>query len=111
MSPRSRNRVGRVLRQPSYFLYTEETGIVMDVLIQLLDRLLHAVGQLFANPFYYIGVLFIVLHYRKQIQMERKLFHTRLHSLLNETWRTVLGMDWWFKRLRNFAVRRRESSI
>jgi hypothetical protein len=89
MSPRSRNRVGRVLRQPSYFLYTEETGIVMDVLIQLLDRLLHAVGQLFANPFYYIGILFIVLHYRKQIQMERKLFHTRLHSLLNETWRTV----------------------
>lgn len=62
----------------------------MDVLIQLLDRLLQAVGQLFANPFYYIGILFIVLHYRKQIQMERKLFHTRLHSLLNETWRTVL---------------------
>ncbi|SDP00706.1 PDZ domain-containing protein [Paenibacillus sp. yr247] len=62
----------------------------MDVLIQLLDRLLQAVGQLFANPFYYIGILFIVLHYRRQIQMERKLFHTRLHSLLNETWRTVL---------------------
>lgn len=62
----------------------------MDVLIQFLDRLLQAVGQLFANPFYYIGILFIVLHYRKQIQMERKLFHTRLHSLLNETWRTVL---------------------
>ncbi|MBP1965838.1 PDZ domain-containing protein [Paenibacillus aceris] len=61
----------------------------MDVLIQLLDRLLHAAGQLFANPFYYIGILFIVLHYRKQIQLERKLFHTRLHSLLNETWRTV----------------------
>lgn len=62
----------------------------MDVLIQLSDRLLHAVGQLFMNPFYYIGILFIVLHYRKQIQMERKLFHTRLHSLLSETWRTVM---------------------
>ena len=49
----------------------------MDVLIQLLDRLLLAVGQLFTNPFYYIGILFILLHYRKQIQMERKLFHTR----------------------------------
>ncbi|UKS26170.1 PDZ domain-containing protein [Paenibacillus sp. HWE-109] len=62
----------------------------MDVLTQFLDRLLQAVGQLFVNPFYYIGILFIVLHYRKQIQMERKLFHTRLHSLLNETWRTIL---------------------
>ncbi|OPH54519.1 serine protease [Paenibacillus ferrarius] len=62
----------------------------MDVLNQFLDRLLQALGQLLVNPFYYIGILFILLHYRKQIQMERKLFHTRLHSLLNETWRTVL---------------------
>jgi transcriptional regulator with XRE-family HTH domain len=62
----------------------------MDVWFQLLDRMLLAVGQLFTNPFYYIGVLFIVLHYRKQIQLERKLFHTRLHSLLSETWRVVL---------------------
>ncbi|OCT13182.1 serine protease [Paenibacillus pectinilyticus] len=62
----------------------------MDVWFQFLDRGLLAVGQLFTNPFYYIGVLFIVLHYRKQIQMERKLFHTRLHSLLSETWRVVL---------------------
>ncbi|MDD9271835.1 PDZ domain-containing protein [Paenibacillus sp. GCM10023248] len=62
----------------------------MDVLIQLLDRLLQAAGQLLMNPFYYIGIIFIVLHYRKQIQLERKLFHTKLHSLMNETWRTVL---------------------
>ncbi|WNR44720.1 PDZ domain-containing protein [Paenibacillus roseipurpureus] len=62
----------------------------MDVWLQFLDRGLQAVGQLFTNPFYYIGILFIVLHYRKQIQMERKLFHTRLHSLLSETWRVVL---------------------
>ncbi|KRE97917.1 serine protease [Paenibacillus sp. Soil766] len=62
----------------------------MDVWFQLLDRMLLAVGQLFTNPFYYIGIIFIVLHYRKQIQLERKLFHTRLHSLLNETWRVVL---------------------
>lgn len=62
----------------------------MDVWFQFLDRGLSAVGQLFTNPFYYIGVLFIILHYRKQIQLERKLFHTKLHSLLSETWRVVL---------------------
>ncbi|MDR6553553.1 PDZ domain-containing protein [Paenibacillus qinlingensis] len=62
----------------------------MDVWFQLLDRMLLAMGQLFTNPFYYIGIFFIVLHYRKQIQLERKLFHTRLHSLLSETWRVVL---------------------
>ncbi|NEW08816.1 PDZ domain-containing protein [Paenibacillus sp. SYP-B3998] len=62
----------------------------MELLIQLLERLLQAVLQLFLNPFYYIGILFIVLHYRKQVQMERKLFHTKLHSLLDESWRTVL---------------------
>ncbi|MEW9702762.1 PDZ domain-containing protein [Paenibacillus sp. SI8] len=62
----------------------------MDLLIQLLERLLQAVLQLFLNPFYYIGILFVVLLYRKQVQMERKLFHTKLHSLVDETWRTVL---------------------
>ncbi|MGG1552385.1 PDZ domain-containing protein [Paenibacillus ferrarius] len=62
----------------------------MDVWNPMLDRGLHALGQLLINPFYYIGIVFIVLHYRKQIQLERKLFHTRLHSLLSETWRVVL---------------------
>ncbi|MFD0696284.1 PDZ domain-containing protein [Paenibacillus sp. GCM10027628] len=62
----------------------------MDLVVQFLDRFLHAVLQLFLNPFYYIGILFIVLQYRKQVQLERKLFHTRLHSLLDETCRTVL---------------------
>ena len=28
----------------------------MDVWFQLLDRVLLAVGQLFTNPFYYIGI-------------------------------------------------------
>jgi hypothetical protein len=49
-----------------------------------------AVIQLFAHPFYYLGILFIVLQYRIQIQLERKLFHTRLHSLFGEIWRVLL---------------------
>jgi hypothetical protein len=62
----------------------------MDVFFQLLQHLGDAGVQLLINPFYYIAILYIVLQYRKQIQFERKLFHTRLHSLLNETWRTLL---------------------
>jgi hypothetical protein len=62
----------------------------MDLLVELLQRLLHAGLQLLLNPFYYIGILFIILQYRMQIQLERKLFHTRLHSLIDETWRTLL---------------------
>ncbi|UJF33173.1 PDZ domain-containing protein [Paenibacillus hexagrammi] len=62
----------------------------MEFAVPLLERFLHAIVQLLINPFYYIGVVFILLQYRKQVQLERKLFHTKLHSLLDETWRTLL---------------------
>ncbi len=62
----------------------------MDVFMELLRKLLQAGLQLLMNPFYYAGILFILLQYRKQIQFERKLFHIKLHSLLGETWRTLL---------------------
>ncbi|SDE50899.1 hypothetical protein SAMN02799630_05604 [Paenibacillus sp. UNCCL117] len=51
---------------------------------------LHALAQLFLQPFYYVGILFIVLQYRRQVALERRLFSTKLHGLLSETWRTVL---------------------
>jgi hypothetical protein len=54
-------------------------------------RLLGAVLSLFWNPFFYAGIIYVVLHLRKQIQFERKLFHTRLHSLVKDTWQSVWG--------------------
>jgi hypothetical protein len=42
------------------------------------------------TPFWYVSLLFLVLQYNRQIQLERKLFHTRLHSLGGETLRAVL---------------------
>ncbi|MHC2183494.1 membrane protein YdbS with pleckstrin-like domain [Paenibacillus sp. PvR148] len=62
----------------------------MDWVMELSVRGLHALLQLFMHPLYYVGILFIVLQYRRQIAFERKLFSTKLHSLLSETWRTVL---------------------
>ncbi|AFH59253.1 PDZ domain-containing protein [Paenibacillus caseinilyticus] len=53
-------------------------------------RGLKALTELLLNPFYYVGILFIVLQYRRQILLERKLFSVKLHSLISETWRTVL---------------------
>src|SRR5690606_5269523 len=54
-------------------------------------RLLQALLQGLLQPFYYIGIVFVIFQYHKQIQLERKLFSTRLHSLIDTTWRTVLG--------------------
>lgn len=47
--------------------------------------------QLLLQPFYYISIILIMLLYRRQVLLERKLFHVKLHSWLSQTWRTVLG--------------------
>jgi hypothetical protein len=62
----------------------------MEFIQAMLEQLLRALLQLLLNPLNYLGVIFIVLQYRRQIALERKLFHTRLHSLLSETWRTLI---------------------
>lgn len=62
----------------------------MDWVMELGVQGFRALLQLFMHPFYYVGILFILLQYRRQIAFERKLFSTKLHSLLSETWRTVL---------------------
>jgi hypothetical protein len=63
---------------------------MMDVAVELLHRLPAAAVRLLANPFYYAGIVLVVLQYRRQIKLERKLFSTRLHSLIGETWRAAL---------------------
>jgi hypothetical protein len=58
--------------------------------IHWLEQWLEACVLLLSQPFYYLGIVFIILLYRRQILLERKLFHTKLHSLINEVWRTLL---------------------
>lgn len=62
----------------------------MDVVTDLLQKALTAIGQLALQPFYYIGILFVVLQYRRQVLLERQLFSTRLHSMRDMVWRTLL---------------------
>ena len=63
----------------------------MDITIALLQQAGAASLQLLEQPFYYIAVLLLIFFYNKQIQMERKLFSTKLHSLLGETWTSIAG--------------------
>src|SRR5690554_1443114 len=62
----------------------------MDITIDLLQQLGHAALQLMGQPFYYIGVLFVILLYRRQMFLERKMFHTKLNAYIHETWKTLL---------------------
>ncbi|OEG00127.1 hypothetical protein BHF71_06275 [Vulcanibacillus modesticaldus] len=52
----------------------------MEVLIGVLNQ----IPQIFLHPMLYVGVLIIVLQYRRQITLERKLFSSRIHSLPKE---------------------------
>lgn len=62
----------------------------MDIAAQLALNVLGALLQLATQPFYYIGIFFVLLQYRRQILLERQLFSTRLHSMLDTSWKTVL---------------------
>ncbi|WP_040952476.1 PDZ domain-containing protein [Gorillibacterium massiliense] len=62
----------------------------MEIVELWLERLLWALVRLALNPFYYLGILFIVLQYRRQIALERRLFAVKLRSLVAETGRTWL---------------------
>lgn len=63
----------------------------MDLLLEALWKVLDAGLQLLLQPFYYISIIVIMLIYRRQVLLERRLFHARLHGWARQTWRTVLG--------------------
>lgn len=62
----------------------------MNIAWDLLAGLGEAALRLLIHPFFYLGLVLILLQYRKQIQLERKLFHARLHYLFGEAWRLLL---------------------
>ncbi|MBW4081621.1 PDZ domain-containing protein [Paenibacillus sp. S150] len=58
-------------------------------MLELLTSWGSAVLHLLIQPYYYIAILFIAVYYRRQVALERKLIHVKLHSWGRETWRTV----------------------
>lgn len=63
----------------------------MDIVVEWLWNLLDAGLQLLIQPFVYISILLIILQYRRQVVLERKLYHTRLHSWESQTLRSIFG--------------------
>lgn len=63
----------------------------MDLLLEWLSNLARAGAELLLQPFYYISIILIALQYRRQVLLERKLFHVRLNRWGLQTWRTFLG--------------------
>lgn len=63
----------------------------MDATLDVLRLAGSAALGLLLSPFYYIGVLLIMLQYFRQTRLERKLFHVRLHAWPNQLARTMLA--------------------
>ncbi|MFC3747592.1 PDZ domain-containing protein [Paenibacillus sp. GCM10012306] len=61
----------------------------MNVMLELLGSLGKAALNLLIQPYYYIALIFVALYYRRQVALERKLIHVKLHSQGQEIWRTV----------------------
>lgn len=62
----------------------------MDLAVNLLSAWGRALLGLLVNPFYYLGLVVILLQYRRQIRLERKLFHSRFHHLGKTAWSLVV---------------------
>lgn len=62
----------------------------MEWMVNFSKSFLQTFQHMWMNPFYLAGLLIILLQYRKQIQLERKFFHTKLHSWLSNSWTTIL---------------------
>ena len=63
----------------------------MELALDLLRLAGSAALSLLTSPFYYIGVLLILLQYFRQTRLERKLFHIRLHAWPNQLAKTMLA--------------------
>lgn len=62
----------------------------MEWIIENLQMIGDASLQLLTQPFYYLGIIFVMLLYRRNVVLERKLFLIKMNSLLGQTWQTLL---------------------
>lgn len=63
----------------------------MELTLKALGEAGSAVLGLLTRPFYYIGLLFVFLQLRRQIYLERKLYHVRVHSFWRSFWSALLS--------------------
>ncbi|MCY7485277.1 PDZ domain-containing protein [Paenibacillus alvei] len=63
----------------------------MNLLIDIGVRVGEALLQWLLSPFYWLSILLIALHYRRQVILERRLFAVKMHSWITHTWHAWLG--------------------
>lgn len=61
----------------------------MEWMMNGLQHIGDAVWQLLTQPYYYLGIAFVILLYRRQIYLERRLLNTKLHAFSSMLWRNV----------------------
>ncbi|MFD1885658.1 PDZ domain-containing protein [Paenibacillus wenxiniae] len=61
----------------------------MEILSKTLHIVLEIIVSLLTQPFYYIFLLAVLLHYRRQGLLERRLFNIRVHIYAGRVLRTV----------------------
>jgi hypothetical protein len=65
----------------------------MELFMEWMRSAGQALFHMLTQPFYYLAILFVLLQYRRQIFLERKLYHVKLHSLLAGSLKAVgLGL-------------------
>lgn len=57
--------------------------------MDILNEVAFKIGSFFLQPMFYLGVVILILQYRRQISFERKLFSSRIHSLPVEVFRSL----------------------
>jgi PDZ domain len=63
----------------------------VNLLVDISIRVGEAVLQLLISPFYWLSILLIAMHYRRQVILERRLFAVKMHSWITHTWHAWLG--------------------
>ncbi|MBB3114224.1 hypothetical protein FHS18_006343 [Paenibacillus phyllosphaerae] len=61
----------------------------MDAALDLLGQVGAGALSLLLSPFYYVGIILMMLYYMRQTRMERAMFHVRLHAWPRELGRTI----------------------
>lgn len=69
----------------------------MDVTLQVLEQAGEALLGLLMQPYYYVGLLLLMLYFYWQMKLERRMFHVKLHSpskrwLLSVLWGWAVGL-------------------
>jgi hypothetical protein len=63
----------------------------MEFAMEMLWRVVDAILHMLMQPFLYISLILIILQYRRQVMLERKLFSVKMHALGDQIIRTILG--------------------